>query len=200
MISLLSGRWVCHRPMGSFPVVNPFCLHRLCAAQLGSVVESFLVVPSPHQVGPAPCQRPGPGHIGATRHANTQLYQPWPAHGHCPFHRPDRQAPTLSDLGDGLVELEMGDVELGARLVGPLDVLDELVADASQLRATMQGRRPDRRTTTAARTNAARVGWLEATLAELLADLDRADILADAARAIEQARRDLADNRWETMA
>lgn len=48
---------------------------------------------------------------------------------------------TVLELGDGLVELELGDVEVGARLVGRLDILHALIVDADTLLARLRGAR-----------------------------------------------------------
>lgn len=40
---------------------------------------------------------------------------------------------TVVDLGDGIVEVELGDLEVGARLVGRSDVIEGLLDDALHL-------------------------------------------------------------------
>lgn len=48
---------------------------------------------------------------------------------------------TVTELGDGLVELELGDYEVGARLVGRLDVIHGMIVDADTVLARLRGAR-----------------------------------------------------------
>lgn len=48
---------------------------------------------------------------------------------------------TVIDLGDNLVELELGDVQVGARLIGRLDILHSLIVDADTVLARLRGTR-----------------------------------------------------------
>lgn len=48
---------------------------------------------------------------------------------------------TVLELGDGLVELELGDVEVGARLVGRPEILHALIVDADTVLARLRGAR-----------------------------------------------------------
>lgn len=43
------------------------------------------------------------------------------------------QASRATDLGGGIIELELGDLELGARLIGRADVIAGLLDDALRL-------------------------------------------------------------------
>ncbi len=40
---------------------------------------------------------------------------------------------TVADLPDGSIEVEIGDLEVGCRLVGPADILEALLDDALTL-------------------------------------------------------------------
>lgn len=54
---------------------------------------------------------------------------------------PTTREVTVLDLGDGTVELELGDVEVGARLIGRPDVLHALIVDADTVLARLRGMR-----------------------------------------------------------